>query len=75
MKTTAFVSLLLLAACSPPPEEGKVSDSGRPETRSIEAADVLGYQGKPVRQKVDAALDTNDQRVDQLNQSIDAQSQ
>ena len=67
---------LLLSGCGRREEDtGKVSDHGRKETRSIEAADVVGYDGKAIRKKVDKALDTNDQRVDQLNKEIDQQSQ
>jgi len=63
-----------LAACKPREEEtGKVSDTGRKETRSIEAVDDVGYAGSAVRKKVDKALDTNDNRVDQLDDQIDSQ--
>jgi hypothetical protein len=65
-----------LAGCGKPPEErAKVPDTGRKETRVIEAADGIGYGNAGVRKKVDQVLDTNDQRVDQLNESIDQQSQ
>lgn len=60
-KLHVFFGVLVLAGCSKePPPPKPVMDSGRPETRSLEAADAVGYNGKQVRQKVDAALDAND---------------
>ena len=57
-----------LAACSPPPEPERKADDGRKETRSIEAADGLGFAGKPIRKKIDKAIDTVQQRPQQLEQ-------
>lgn len=77
MKTKPWIALgaaMLLVACAPREPEGKASDQGRPETKAIEAADPLGYEGKAIRKKVDQALDANDQRKDQLDRAIDQQS-
>jgi hypothetical protein len=59
--TVWAAAALLLAACGkePPPLTPK-TDTGRPETRSLEAADAVGYDGKAIRQKVDAGLNAND---------------
>jgi len=63
-----------LAGCGQKKEEPPPPDTGRKETRAIEAVgNVGGYDGKAVRKKLDKALDTNDQRVDQLNQDIESQ--
>ncbi len=72
MKTWRAVPLLaaMLAACSkePPPPSPAV-DHGRPETRSLEAADPMGYNGHAVREKVDSALNANDAANAQLEQA------
>lgn len=65
---------LLLAACRQDadpvaPEEPR----GREETRSIRNTEAIGYSGNAVADKVDSALDVNDQRKDQLDQALDAQ--
>jgi len=54
----------------PAPPAPKVIDTGRPETRSIEAADGLGYNGKEIRQKVDAALNSQDQTTQRIDKSV-----
>ncbi len=58
--TMLFTAILLLAACSEPPPPKTVIDKGRPETKSLEGADAIGYNGKAIRQKVDGALNAND---------------
>ena len=63
MKIMSKISVILvasvMAACSKEPPPPK-PDTGRPETRSLEAADAIGYNGEAVRTKVDGALDAND---------------
>lgn len=79
MKTTTMVLCAVtlgavLAGCGKRDEEGDyVPQEGRKETRALQGTDAVGYGY--TRKKVDKALDTNDQRVDQLNQAIDQQSQ
>ena len=64
-----FGVVLLLAACQKEPAPVKTEpDTGRPETKSIEAADAMGYNGKEIRQKVDGALNANDAHNAQLEQ-------
>lgn len=65
----------VVSGCGKPPEEGAVADTGRKETRSLEAVDSIGYAGSGVRKKVDTALDANDERTDTLDQAIDQDSQ
>lgn|GEM_PF-2440097 len=63
----------VLVACHkdvPPPKP--VEDHGRPETRSIEGINAVGYNGTAVRQKLDKALDANDATNKQMD---DAASQ
>ena len=64
---------LLTAACSPPPEDPPPSKQGRVETRSIRATESIGYSGNAIANKVDAALDANDQRKNNLDKEIDQQ--
>lgn len=59
---------VLLTACQQQEPVKTEVDTGRPETRSIEAADSLGYNGKEIRKKVDGALDANDAHNAQLEQ-------
>jgi hypothetical protein len=56
-----LAAVLGLTACSkePPPVTPK-ADTGRPETRNIEGADAMGYNGKAIRQQLDNSLNTTD---------------
>ena len=65
-KTLALV--LFLTACQQQEPVKTEVDTGRPETRNIEAADAMGYNGKEVRKNVDGALDANDAHNAQLEQ-------
>lgn len=62
--------VLVLVACQKEPEPVKtaVPDTGRAETKNIEAADAMGYNGKDIRKKLDGALDANDTHNAQLEQ-------
>jgi hypothetical protein len=67
--------LATLAACGDsatgtPPAAS--DDSGRTETASIRATEAIGVDGQAISEKVDAALDANDQRKDELDKAIDA---
>ncbi len=73
MKIMSKISVILvasmMAACSKEPPPPK-PDTGRPETRSLEAADAIGYNGKAIRKKVDGALDANDAHNAQLEKEM-----
>ncbi len=66
----SLVVASVLVACQKEPEPVKTMppDTGRAETKSIEAADAIGYNGKEIRQKLDGALDANDAHNAQLEQ-------
>lgn len=70
--------LSALAACgdgtteTPPAAADK---AGRPETANIRATEEIGVDGQAISRKVDAALDANDQRKDELDKAIEAQEQ
>lgn len=70
--------LAALAACSDgttdtPP--AAADEAGRPETANIRATEAIGVDGQAIGRKVDAALDANDQRKDELDKAIEAQEQ
>lgn len=75
MSVFAVVSMMAclglgITACSKQePPKPIVSDTGRPETRSVEAANAIGYNGTAMRQKLDKALDANDAQTQKMNQA------
>jgi hypothetical protein len=76
LKTLALAGcVLLLQACGKPaqPDARAEEQQGRPETRAIRNTDAIGYAGSAVADKVDAALDANDQRARQLDAAIEQQ--
>ena len=68
----ALLATSTLLACQKEPEPAKavVPDTGRAETKSIEAADAMGYNGKEIRQKLDGALDANDAHNAELEKQL-----
>ena len=76
LSTIIAASLLGLAACSrtdDPPQPR--STQGREETRNIRNTEAIGYAGDAVADKVDAALDANEQRKQQLDEELEAQEE
>ena len=72
-----LLPLLLLAACGAPPADDRrpvAEPEGRAETRGIRDTDAIGYGGSGVADKVDAALDANDERKQALDEAIDSQN-
>ena len=79
MRNILIIVLSALGACSvtePPPAAtaAPAETTTRPETQSIQAADAVGYDGSAIRDKVDAALDQNEQRAADIDAQIEAQS-
>lgn len=75
----AMLIVLTLTACSrPEPVKTAESDTttyqGRDDTRSLQNADNIGYDGTGIQKKLDSALDKNDQRAADLDAQIDAQT-
>ncbi len=72
LKAAAVIGIALVSAiaCTKQPPTPKVVDTGRPETRSIEAADGLGFNGKEIRQKVDASLNSMDQTGARIDKAV-----
>jgi hypothetical protein len=68
--------LAAVAACGDGTTEtppAAADQGGRPETANIRATEAIGVDGQAIGQKVDAALDANDQRKDELDKALEAQ--
>ena len=70
----------MLAGCggSPEPEATPPNSraaEGRGETGGIRNTENIGYAGNAVADKVDGALDTHDQRKQELDKQLDATEQ
>ncbi|MEQ1439138.1 hypothetical protein AAG565_07225 [Fontimonas sp. SYSU GA230001] len=76
LTTTVAAALLILGACGSAEDAPKPrSTAGREETRNIRNTEAVGYAGGAIADKLDSALDANDQRKEQLDQELDAQEQ
>jgi len=71
--TVAVVLFSLLCACggSEPQPERKALE-GRDETHNIRNTEAIGYGGDAIADKVDATLDANDQRKDEMDRAIES---
>ena len=61
---TFFFTMLCILSCgsgSPAPK-AKDFPQGRAETRVVEGATAVGYNGSQMRKKIDKVLDKNDER-------------
>lgn len=65
------LALLALAACHPKENPQRVDDAkqGREETRGIRNTEAVGYAGDAIADKVDAALDANEQAKQKLDEA------
>ena len=66
-----LTATLLLASCSrqedptpPAPQQG------RAETQGIRNTDAIGYSGSAIANKVDGALDANDEQKKKMDQAL-----
>jgi len=80
-KTTALLIMLMAgtSGCSnaPPPEaapEQAAGYQGRDDTKALQNADNIGYDGTGIQKKLDKALDQNYQRAADIDAQIEAQS-
>lgn len=72
---TLAVLLTTLTACGKQPEVPKPGEpQSRAETQPIRNTEAVGYAGDAIADKVDGALDANDQRKAELDAALDAQS-
>jgi hypothetical protein len=77
-KLVVFLSFILVLTfgCSAEKQNAEESgssktSSGRPDTRAIDAASVVGYDGASMRRSADKALDQNDVRTAEQQKAID----
>jgi hypothetical protein len=68
--------LVFMFACgadkSKSSESGSAQPSaGRPDTRAVEAASAVGYDGAAMRRSVDKALNQNDARIAEQQKAIE----
>jgi len=77
-KLVVMLSLILVFMFGCSADKSNSSDlgstqpsSGRPETRAIDAANVVGYDGAAMRHSVDKTLDQNDARNAEQQKAID----
>jgi hypothetical protein len=74
-----FGMALILAGCvnpNPPVQNAEDTEKyqGREETKALQNADNIGYDGTGIQKKLDSALNQNDQRAADLNNQIEAQT-
>lgn len=63
-----YVALILIAGCNSSQQQPVVQkDQGRPETKKLEAATAVGYDGAAVRKSVDSVLNKNDVRTNETD--------
>ncbi|HEY1077632.1 MAG TPA: hypothetical protein VGE51_13155 [Fontimonas sp.] len=68
-----LLASLILTACgsgeAPPPA---AAPEGRAETRSVRNTEAIGYAGDAIADKVDGALNANDERKAKLDAELEA---
>jgi hypothetical protein len=71
--TTVVLAPLLFVGCKEKPRaaEPKDENKGRQSTKALEAADLVGYDGKRLRKTTDRILDANDKRNQDIQKTID----
>ena len=63
----------VLTACNPAPQAAGKPKQGRDETQGIRNTEAIGYAGNAIANKVDSALNANDQRTGELNKELEKQ--
>ena len=71
--TTVVLALFLFVGCKEKPKaiEPKDKDEARQSTKTLEAADLVGYDGKRLRKTTDRVLDANDKRNQDIQKTLD----
>jgi hypothetical protein len=68
MKTAILIFFIaLLAGCNSSQSPTREKYQGREETKKLEGASAVGYDGTAIRKNVDSTLNKNDER----NQNLD----
>ena len=62
---------VLLAGCSSSSQpQSREKSQGREETKTLEGASAVGYDGKAIRRSVDNALNKTDDRNQELDKEL-----
>ena len=68
-----LTTAVLLSGCSASNQpQSQEKSQGRPETKSLEAATAVGYDGKALRKGVDSTLNKNDDHNAGLDKELKA---
>jgi ABC-type Zn uptake system ZnuABC Zn-binding protein ZnuA len=70
---TVVFTLFLFVGCNEKPKavDPNNKDERRQSTKALEAADLVGYDGKRLRKTTDRILDANDKRNRDIQKTID----
>ena len=70
---TVVLVIFLFVGCNEKPKavEPKDKDGARQSTKTLEAADLVGYDGKRLRKTTDRVLDANDKRNQDIQKKLD----
>jgi hypothetical protein len=71
--TTALLAIFLFVGCKEKPRaiDPKGKDEVRQSTKTLEAADLVGYDGKHLRKTTDRVLDANDKHNQDIQKTLD----
>ena len=71
--TTVVLALVFFAGCKEKPKavEPKDKDEARQSTKTLEAADLVGYDGKRLKKTTDRVLDANDKHNQDIQKTLD----
>ena len=69
--TVVFTLSLFIGCNDKKAVEQKHKDEGRQSKKVLEAADLVGYDGKRLRKTTDRVLDANDKRNHDMQKTID----
>jgi hypothetical protein len=69
--TVVFTLSLFIGCNDKKAVEQKHKDEGRQSTKVLEAADLVGYDGKRLKKTTDRVLDINNKRNQDMQKTID----
>ncbi|PYX05276.1 MAG: hypothetical protein E6L06_10595 [Verrucomicrobia bacterium] len=71
--TTVVLAIFLFVGCKEKPKaiDPKGKDEARQSTKTLEAADLVGYDGKLLRKTTDRVLDANDKHNQDIRKTLD----